>query len=151
MGTTNYHLRWIMTGSHVSHVTGALSGSMFCACTTGSCVISALVGPFHQKWRQSRDGAEETLSWRHTFNFNNTRKLTIYTILHLELTSPHTHLELHTIIHHLHDSTSWVITRPPSPHTQPKLHTLIHHGHDSILLLLSIFKSSFVLCYICVL
>ena len=32
-----------------------LSGSMFCAYATGSCPISALVGPFDRKWRQSRD------------------------------------------------------------------------------------------------
>ena len=29
-----------------------LSGSMFCACTTGSCAISTLVGPFDWKWHQ---------------------------------------------------------------------------------------------------
>ena len=45
---------WIMTGSHVtgsdiSHVTGAMAGSIFCAYVTGSCAISALVGPFHRK------------------------------------------------------------------------------------------------------
>ena len=33
----------------------ALSESIFCACTTGSCAIFALVGPFDRKWRQSRD------------------------------------------------------------------------------------------------
>jgi hypothetical protein len=27
-------------------------GSVFCACATGSCAISALVRPFDQKWRQ---------------------------------------------------------------------------------------------------
>jgi hypothetical protein len=32
----------------------ALSGSMFCACATRSCAISALVF-FYRKWRQSRD------------------------------------------------------------------------------------------------
>jgi hypothetical protein len=34
-----------MTGSDVSHITG----SMFCACATGSCPISALVGHFNLK------------------------------------------------------------------------------------------------------
>jgi len=35
----------------------APTGSVFCACATGSCAISALVGPFHRKWRHqtSRD------------------------------------------------------------------------------------------------
>jgi len=33
-----------------------LAGSMFCACATGSCVISAVIWPFHRKWCQSRDG-----------------------------------------------------------------------------------------------
>ena len=53
------YLRWIgplrmtgsdVTGSDVSHVTGSdvshCPGSMFCACATGSCAISTLVGPF---------------------------------------------------------------------------------------------------------
>ena len=35
-----------LTGSDVSYVTGALSGRMFCACATGSCAISALIGHF---------------------------------------------------------------------------------------------------------
>ena len=33
----------------------ALFGSMFCACTTGSCAISALVGPFSPEVTNSRD------------------------------------------------------------------------------------------------
>jgi hypothetical protein len=33
----------------------ALSGSMFCACATGSCAISALVGPFWSEVTKSRD------------------------------------------------------------------------------------------------
>ena len=56
-GSTGSHV----TGSDVSHVTGSSPdrkwrqspGSMFCACATGSCAISAVVGP--RKWRQSRD------------------------------------------------------------------------------------------------
>ena len=40
-----------MTGSDVSHV----SGSMFYACATGSCAISALVRPFSQEVTKSRD------------------------------------------------------------------------------------------------
>jgi len=42
--------KWPLTGSDVSHMSG--TGSMFCACTTGSCAISA---SFDRKWRQSRD------------------------------------------------------------------------------------------------
>jgi len=30
------------------------TGNMLCACATGSCGISAIIGPFHRKWRQSR-------------------------------------------------------------------------------------------------
>ena len=33
----------------------ALFGSMFCVCTTGSCAISALVGPFSPEMTKSRD------------------------------------------------------------------------------------------------
>ena len=33
----------------------AMSGSMFCACATGSCTISALVGPFSPEVTKSRD------------------------------------------------------------------------------------------------
>jgi hypothetical protein len=29
----------------------SVTGSMFCACATGSCVISAMVGPFDRKWQ----------------------------------------------------------------------------------------------------
>jgi len=36
------------TESDVSHITGVMSGSMFCAYVTGSCTISALVGIFHR-------------------------------------------------------------------------------------------------------
>jgi len=44
-----------LTGSHVTE--SAPTGNMLCACATGSCAISALVGPFHRKWRHksSRD------------------------------------------------------------------------------------------------
>ena len=61
-GATGSHVTGsYMSGSDVSHVTeskhqsGALSGSMFCACATESCAISAPVGPFDRKWRESRD------------------------------------------------------------------------------------------------
>ena len=61
-GATGSHVTGsYMSGSDVSHVTeskhqsGALSGSMFCACATESCAISAPVGLFDRKWRQSRD------------------------------------------------------------------------------------------------
>lgn len=46
------------TGSEVTWVSWpekTLTGSMLCACATRRCAISALVGPFHRKWRQSRD------------------------------------------------------------------------------------------------
>ena len=43
-----------VTESDVSHVTGNdvshMSGSLFCACATGSCTLSALVEPFDRKW-----------------------------------------------------------------------------------------------------
>ena len=38
-----------------SRQSGALAGSMFCACATGSGAISVLIGPFDRKWRKSRD------------------------------------------------------------------------------------------------
>jgi hypothetical protein len=47
--------KWRQSRDRKSRQSGALSGSMFCACATGSCAISALVGPFDRKWRQSRD------------------------------------------------------------------------------------------------
>ena len=34
----------------------ALFGSMLCACATGTCAISALVGPFHRKWQSHVTG-----------------------------------------------------------------------------------------------
>ena len=34
----------------------ALSGSMFCACATGSCAIYTLVGPFDRKWQSHVTG-----------------------------------------------------------------------------------------------
>jgi hypothetical protein len=36
----------------------ALSGRMFCACATGSCAISTLVGPFDRKWRSHVTGSD---------------------------------------------------------------------------------------------
>jgi hypothetical protein len=64
-GRTKSHLRWCcevvlpeVTWPEVTSVTWpevTMSGSMFCACATGNCAISALVGPFDRKWRQSRD------------------------------------------------------------------------------------------------
>jgi hypothetical protein len=59
--TGSYMSGSYVTGSDVSHVTeskhqsGALSGSMFCACATESCAIFAPVGLFDRKWRKSRD------------------------------------------------------------------------------------------------
>jgi hypothetical protein len=38
--------------------TRALSGRMFCACATGSCAISTLVGPFDRKWRSHVTGSD---------------------------------------------------------------------------------------------
>jgi hypothetical protein len=47
--------QWRQSRDRKWRQSGALSGSIFCACTTGSCAIFALVGPFDRKWRQSRD------------------------------------------------------------------------------------------------
>ena len=53
------HCAWPeVTWPEVTSVTWpevTLSGSMFCVCATGSCHISALVGPFDRKWHQSPD------------------------------------------------------------------------------------------------
>jgi len=37
----------------VTRPEASLTGSMLCACATGSSAISAIVGPFYRKWRQS--------------------------------------------------------------------------------------------------
>jgi hypothetical protein len=47
--------KWRQSHDQTWHQSRTLSGSMFCACATGSGAISALVGPFDRKWRQSRD------------------------------------------------------------------------------------------------
>ena len=57
-----------VTGSDISHMTGSdvsnvPSWSMFCACATGSCAISALMWPFDRKWRQSRYRKRSCPKW----------------------------------------------------------------------------------------
>ena len=47
-------------GPEVTSVTWleeALSGSRFCACSTGSCTISTLAGPFDRKWQSHVTGS----------------------------------------------------------------------------------------------
>jgi hypothetical protein len=52
------HCAWPeLTWPEVTSVTWPemnLSGSMFCACATGSCAIPALMGPFDRKWHGYR-------------------------------------------------------------------------------------------------
>jgi hypothetical protein len=56
-GRTNYHLRRIDEDRTIAHAwqEEALFGSMFCACASGSCAISALVGPFSSEVTKSRE------------------------------------------------------------------------------------------------
>ena len=54
-----------VTWTEVTSVTWqevTLSGSMFCVCATGSCAISALVGPFHRKGQSHVTGRALTRS-----------------------------------------------------------------------------------------
>ena len=41
----------------------SLSGSVFCACTTGNCAISALVWPFDRKWQSHVTGRGTVRKW----------------------------------------------------------------------------------------
>ena len=50
----SYLRKWRQSRDRKCHQSCAMSGSMFCASATGSCAISALVGPLDRKW-QSRD------------------------------------------------------------------------------------------------
>jgi hypothetical protein len=52
--TIAHDRKWRESRDRKWHQSRVLSGSMFCACATGSCAISALVGSFDLKW-QSRD------------------------------------------------------------------------------------------------
>ena len=47
-------------GSNVTEVTSVTwTGSMFCACATGSCAMSALVGSFDRKWQSRVTGCDQ--------------------------------------------------------------------------------------------
>jgi hypothetical protein len=54
----NWHDRkWRQSRDRKWHQSSAKSGSIFCACATGSCVISALVRPFDRKWQSHVTGS----------------------------------------------------------------------------------------------